>query len=66
MKNEIQKNPKTKTLDDLKGVNDTLMLANYSKSAREKLEFDSIIVEPSSSILILDSNRLASLTSFFI
>ena len=32
-----------------RGVNDTLILASYSGSAREKLEFGSVIVEPSSS-----------------
>ena len=30
-----------------RGVNDTLLLASYSGSAREKLEFGSVIVEPS-------------------
>ena len=33
-----------------RGVNDTLILASYSGSAREKLEFGSVIIEPSSSI----------------
>ena len=32
-----------------RGVNDTLLLASYSGSAREKLEFGSVIIEPSSS-----------------
>ena len=34
---------------DIRGVNDTLILTNYSRSIREKLEFDSIIVKSSSS-----------------
>ena len=55
-------------------VNDTLILASYLRSAREKLEFDSVIVkaeleisnEPNSSIPIPGSSRLTSLTSFLL
>ena len=42
--------PKTTPIKDkTRGVNETLIFANYLRSIRKKLEFSSVILEPSSS-----------------